>query len=282
MQTTATGPRMADRRILIAALIFGAVAAGLVVAFLSSASGNDDPVTPADTVRSVVVASVEIPEGTIIDESMLEVRDVPLDAIVTGAATDIESLVGQTARFPVAAGEQIHPLRLVPAVEVQALSFQIPPGMRGYTIPVSTDNSPAALLAPGDFVDVLVTGVAVDLVTQQTLETGQPVIQLAQPDQEGEVLGAATLLQNVQVLSVQRLFVTTGQYEPSTRGAPPEDDNVSYVTLAVSPEQAQLILLASQGGELTLTLRAFGDDSVAPLGTIIGPVPQPITIPPSQ
>ncbi len=278
MQTTATGSRMADRRILIAALILGAIAAGLAVAFLASARENETVVAPGDNVRTVVVASQEIAEGTIIAEDMLEVREVPLDAIVTGAATETSELVGQTARYPIATGEQINPLRLVPAVEVEALSFQIPLGMRGYTIPVSTSNSPASLLAPGDFVDVLVTGTAVELVTQQTLETGQPVIQVEQ----GDVLGAATLLQNVQVLSVQRLFVTTGQYEPSTRGAPPDNDNVSYVTLAVTPEQAQLLLLASQGGSLTLTLRAFGDDSIAPLGTIIGPVPQPVTVPPSQ
>jgi len=266
---------MADRRILIAALIFGAVAAGLAVAFLSSATGNDEPVSPADSVRSVVVASQEIPEGTIIDAGMLETRDVPLDAIVTGAATDVESLVGQTARFPVAAGEQINPLRLVPAVEVQALSFQIPPGMRGYTIPVSTDNSPASLIVPGDFVDVLVAGVATSLVTQDTVNNGQPVV-VELGDQGEEVLGAATLLQNVQVLSVQRLFVTTGQYEPSTRGAPAEDDNVSYVTLALTPEQSQLVLLASQTGTLTLTLRAFGDDNVAPIGAVVGPIPVPV------
>ncbi len=274
MQTTATGPRMADRRILIGALILGAVAAGLVVAFLSS-QGNEPTVPVADTVRSVVVASEEIPEGTIIAENMLEVREVPLDAVVTGAATDVASLVGQTARFPVAAGEQIHPLRLVPAVEVQALSFQIPPGMRGDTIPVSTENSPASLIAPGDFVDVLVAGVATSLVTQDTVNNGQPVV-VELGDQGEEVLGAATLLQNVQVLSVQRLFVTTGQYEPSTRGAPSEDDNVSNVTLALTPEQSQLVLLASQTGTLTLTLRAFGDDNVAPIGAVVGPIPVPV------
>ena len=73
-------------------------------------------------------------------------------------------------------GEQINPLRLVPAEEVQALSFQIPPGLRGYSIPVTTENSPAALLVPGDFVDVLVAGVATSLVTQDTVNNGQPVV----------------------------------------------------------------------------------------------------------
>jgi Flp pilus assembly protein CpaB len=44
------------------------------------------------------------------------------------------------------------------------------------------------------------------------------------------------------------------------------------VTLAVTPEQAQLLWLASQEGKLTITLRAFGDDKIADLGTIAEPI----------
>ena len=42
--------------------------------------------------------------------------------------------------------------------------FQIPAGLRGFTIGVSTQDSPAAVLVPGDFVDVLVAGNSLELV----------------------------------------------------------------------------------------------------------------------
>ncbi|MEZ4503843.1 MAG: Flp pilus assembly protein CpaB [Dehalococcoidia bacterium] len=260
------GPRMADRRILIVALILGAVAAGLAVAFLVSADQEPAPEPLADA-RSVIVATKPIEAGTKITEDMLEVRELPASAVIEGASSDLELVVGETARYPIAQGEQVNAVRLVAPVEVQALSFQIPEGMRGVTIPVSVNESPAALLAPGDFVDVLVAADAENLVTPATVLTG-PSLSVEASTLAGDRKAAATLLQNIQVLTVQRAYVANGvPYDPSVRGVPPEDDGVSYVTLALSPEQAQLLWLASQDGELTLTLRAFGDDHVSPVGT---------------
>jgi len=265
MQGTMAGPRMADRRILIVALILGAVAAGLAVAFLVSA---DQGATAAPLVdaRSVVVATRSIEAGTTITEDMLEVRELPASAVIDGAAGGLEGVVGETARYPIAQGEQLNAVRLVAPIEVQALSFQIPDGMRGVTIPVNVNDSPAALLAPGDFVDVLVAADAEKLVTASTVLTG-PSLSIEASTLAGDRKAVATLLQNIQVLTVQRHYVANGvTYDPSVRGTPPEEDSVSYVTLSLTPEQAQLLWLASQDGELTLTLRAFGDDRVSPIG----------------
>jgi len=257
---------MADRRILVVALILGAVAAGLAVAFLVSADPAPSAEPLADA-RTVVVATRAIEPGTTITDDMLEVRELPATALIDGAATGLDVVVGKTARYPIAQGEQLSAGRLVAPVQVQALSFQIPDGMRGVTIPVSVNESPAALLAPGDFVDVLVAADAEKLVTSSTVLSG-PSLSVEASALAGDRKAAATLLQNVQVLTVQRAYVANGvPYDPSVRGIPPEDDGVSYVTLALSPEQAQLLWLASQDGELTLTLRAFGDDRVAPIGT---------------
>lgn len=99
-------------------------------------------------------------------------------------------------------------------------------------MPVDVTRSVAALLAPGDFVDVLAGA------------------------------QGATLLQNVQVVSVQREFVEGVPYDESVRGEPPEKDSISYVTLAVTPEQAQVLWAAVQSGAITLALRPFGDDEV--------------------
>jgi Flp pilus assembly protein CpaB len=70
-----------------------------------------------------------------------------------------------------------------------------------------------------------------------------------------------TLIQNVQVLSVQQTYAAgTGTYEPATRAAPPKEANVTYVTLAVKPEDAQMLALAvDKASLLTVSLRAFGD-----------------------
>ena len=67
--------------------------------------------------------------------------------------------------------------------------------------------------------------------------------------------------------SIGSLIVTC-----STRGQPPaEKDDVTFITLAVTPEQAQLVWLESEG-KLTVSLRAFGDDKITDLKTLAEPV----------
>lgn len=321
MQGTMSYGKKGDRRILILAGILGAIAAGLAVAYLVSLDRGTPSVSAATATGAVVVAREDIAPGTRITAEMVEVRELPLEAVVSGASRDVDLVVGETARYPLAEGEQISATRLVAPVEVQALSFQIPEGMRGFTIPVSTEQSPAALLAPGDFVDVLVAASLEDLVTEFSVQAGPSVLvhsgalggeltieglaaalataaqeagaqlpaeatlqdiatalaaasdgdgdQAAAEGEGSEFEAVTTLLQNVQVLSVQRDYVANGvPYDASVRGVPPEQDGISYVTLSLTPEQSQLLWLASQKGEITFTLRAFGDEGVAEVGAV--------------
>jgi Flp pilus assembly protein CpaB len=100
------------------------------------------------------------------------------------------------------------------------------------------------------------------------LESGlSALLDPSADDLTGDAKAVTTLLQNVQVLSVEREYVENGvPYDASVRGAPPEDGSVSYVTVALLPADAQLLWLASQDGEMTLALRAFGDDEIGPIG----------------
>jgi hypothetical protein len=81
------------------------------------------------------------------------------------------------------------------------------------------------------------------------------------------------------VLSVKTNFVNEGvAYEESTRGEPYEGedrDDVNFLTVAVTPQDAQLLWLVSQEGALTVALRAFGDDAIANLDAVVEPIPLP-------
>lgn len=268
-RTMPTTPRMADRRILMIALALGAVAAGLTVAMLAS--------TPAAMLdegsRSVVVTRRAIEAGQPIGADDIALRELPTSAVVADAFVGLDQVLGQKARYPLAAGAQIGAAGVVASVAVQALSFQIPQGQRGFTIPVEENNSPAGVVAPGDFVDVLVAAPAKSLVVPATAGRADstPVL-LGSLDRDEEAEAVVTLLQNVQVLSVQRTYVENGvTYDPSVRGNAPEG-NVSHVTLSLTPDQSQLMWLASQKGKVTVTLRAFGDNaSTDALRPVIGP-----------
>jgi pilus assembly protein CpaB len=259
-------PTLGGRKALIGALILGAIAAGLIVAFLASRDSGSGTAAIAAPV-SVVVATQDIPAGTVITGAMLQLKEIPKELAVAGGMQNVKDVAGVTARYPIARGEQISSERLVEAAKAKTLSVQIPQGLRGFSIPVDVTKSPAALAAPGDFVDVIASA---DLD-----RLGSAPGAVATLGTNGDKPKAAvTLLQNVQVLTVQRNYADNGVvYDSSTRGDPPaEKDDVTFVTLAVTPEQAQLLWLASQEGKLTITLRAFGDDKIADLGTIAEPI----------
>lgn len=267
----APSPVLGGRKVLLAALILGAITAGLIVAYLASRDDGTTEATPIDGTIEVVVAKQDIAVGVEITPDMLEKIEVPRDAAISGAVEDISLVRGQTTRYPVVQGQQFNLQQLVEPPKVKSLSFTIPEGLRGFTVPVDVTKSPAALLTPGDFVDIIVTAEIVKL-----LGAGAAVQADVQGASEDDPKAAITLLENVQVLAVQRDFVDDGvAYDAATRGEPTEEDRVNYVTLAVKPEEAQLLWLAVAEGEITLALRGFGDEELSDLE----PVTEPIRLP---
>lgn len=271
-QTLPTHPAFASRKVLILAIILGVVAAGLIVAFLSSRKSSPGTAVPVTTVQ-VIVATQDIPSGTKITNSMVALKAVQQDAVVADPLTALTAVTGKTARYPIAKGAQLSGASIVAPAASKALSFEIPPGKRGFTVAVSPDTSPAALMVPGDFVDVLLAG------TRESAVSGGAATPVATPagTSSNPPKAAVTLIQNVQVLSVQTTYVDNGvPYNPSVRGSQQSGTStVSNVTLAVTPDQAQLLWLASQDGKITLSLRGFGDEGTA----VVPPVAEPIEIP---
>ena len=265
-QSIPAHPTFGGRKALFGALILGAIAAGLIVAFLSTRDSGGSVSADVDTLE-VVVATREIAVGTRLDETMVRLKAIPKSAVISDPFLTLKPVIGTQTRYPLQANEQLAVGRLLAGVEAKTLSVQIPKGLRGFTVAVSVNNSPAGLLAPGDFVDVLVSAELMRLGSS----TGTLSGTLSGDDNPKAAL---TLLQNVQVLSVQRNYVSNGVvYDSSTRGeAVDKDDDVGYVTLAITPEQAQLLWLATQEGKITLTLRAFGDDTVQTLPPVAEPI----------
>ena len=83
---------------------------------------------------------------------------------------------------------------------------------------------------------------------------------------------AHTLLQNVEVLSVSLAVADivpgtepseSGQRVRNSDGRP--DPGAGTITLALTPEDAQLMYLAEANGRIRLSMRAFGDAEERPI-----------------
>lgn len=251
-RTISTLAERPGRSLLLLALLFAFIAAILVFVALRGGGGDEETKAAGPTTK-VVVAAHDISARTTLDSGMLELAEVPTGSVLDGSFSNVDDLDGQVARYPLLKGEQVTSSKIgVLKDDETGLSFVFPEGMRAFSIQVSEESSAGGLILPGDLVDVIAIlgGDLVGVDKAVTLIQGVEVLAVAQEAQEP--IPAAR---------------PTGTPEPSavsgTLGERPKDVEANpgarTVTLAVTPEQAQLLALVQANGELALSLRSFGD-----------------------
>ena len=250
--------RTSGRMYLVLATGFAVLAGLLAYAALRDSGGSSGGTAVATLAR--VVASEDIPARTRITADMVEVRAIPAEAALLGSFTESGAVLGLVTRYPIAANEQIGPQKVgATLADAQTetldsgLSFVIPQGFRGVAISVTESSAVGGLVVAGDHVDVIalfdkeLTGLERAVTVIQNVEV-LAVAQVAQEavppavEAEGDETGAASTGLGVRPLEPEP--------QPSAR----------TVTLAVSPEDAQILALVEQNATLWLSLRAYDDD----------------------
>jgi pilus assembly protein CpaB len=207
-----------NRLLLIFALVLGLLCAILVGVYLSGLSSSDTTPTTTTTVP-VVVALQDIPPLTVVNDTMLTVKNVPTDLAVLGAFTKPADVVGQTAQVQIAAGEQVLPSKVTSAVSAATLygnnaplSLLVPTGVRAFSIGVSPAASAGGLVRAGDYVDIISSSSCYVLQDVQVLavggtlanpksQTNAGALAATLPDTAASVMTVAVTLQNAAVLA---------------------------------------------------------------------------------
>ncbi|MBI4229289.1 MAG: Flp pilus assembly protein CpaB [Planctomycetes bacterium] len=187
----------------------------------------------------IAAAARDLTAGTAVSLQDLTLQSRPEPYADPGLVRggDARSILGRTLLNERRAGEAIAWADLAEAS--RSLSEAVPPGQRAFTIRVDETTGVGGHLHPNARVDVL--GVF-DLPSSDDPEGPARVV-------------CRTVASNVTILAAG---------ERSGGDAPGE--GYATVTLAVSPEEAQALALASREGELTLVLRNPADLEAAPPG----------------
>ncbi|MDX2085583.1 MAG: Flp pilus assembly protein CpaB [Candidatus Melainabacteria bacterium] len=185
---------------------------------------------------SEVRALVDIPQGAPVTNAMLEEAQVEEKERNPQAFTRISDVVGMQAVNKIFAGEVMTKEKLAIVDD----AYQIPKGMRAMTIHVDDIAALNGILVPGVYVDILIT-----------LE------EKADANAVSQAL-AKTMLQRVKVIGVGKKGGDKKgtSYAQAGGGGQP-------ITLAVSPQQAEQLALASRLASFHLVLRGFDDASNA-------------------
>lgn len=212
-----------------------AVVASLIVAFLVKGQLAPEPKKEAPVVEMsrVIAAKVDIPSGTFIKpEVHLTWTNKPRNQISPNELEDgrhsLGSFVGAVSRTRILAGEPLTMSMVVKPDDGGFMSAVLAPGMRAVSVAVTPTSGNAGFIFPGD---------KVDLVLMRTLQS-----QGAQaPTSFSE-----TVVENVRVLAVDQRFNNDTN----------EIVLAKTITLEVTPKQAEMVVLASEIGKLSLTLRS--------------------------
>jgi pilus assembly protein CpaB len=195
--------------------------------------------------KKVVRASEDISEMETIDESKLEVADVPGDFIQPEAINDINIAVGQVAAAPIRKGEQVLQTKLLLPGPETGLSLEVSAGKRAINIPIDDMRGVSHLLKPGDRIDLIA---AIDTGKGQESHREVRVIM-----QDVPILATGLNIVN----NLPRRFESDADGKKITRFNLSGNTNFSNITVEAKPDEAQTLIyiLSTSPGSLFVTLR---------------------------
>jgi len=208
---------------LVLALTSGVVAALLALKYLRE---RTTPLMASEPKKADIVLSARsLPVGAVVTERDVKVVSWPGDAVPSGYIRSVKDAVGRGIITPVAENEPLLAAKMSTKDAGGGLPIIIREGMRAVSVRVDEVIGVAGFVLPGTRVDVMLT-----------LDKG--------PEHPEAI--TKTLLQNVQTLAAGQSVTRDKEGKPQT---------VTVITLLVTPDDAELLALASKEGRLQLALR---------------------------
>ena len=185
----------------------------------------------AEETQDVLVAVRDLRIEEVLKPDMVKVVQMPRANLPPGTFTSYKDVEDRWVQIKTLEDEPIVDRKLAPKGSPAGIIARIPDGMRAFAVEVNEQSGVSGFILPDHRVDVVRTDVAPNGKTE-----------------------AETILQDVLVLASGTVF---------TR---PEDRSIQAhtVTLAVTPDQVDILVGAKARGALTLALRGINDRKAIP------------------
>ena len=236
--------------LIVLALGTAGIAAFLVSQFLQSQTPAPTTQAVQTGTQNVLVAARDIVPGTVLTaddlrwepwpDTLIDERFITQPVQVeneTPAADPQQEFLDRIARRSIMAGEPMSREMVIKQGDSGVTAANLAPGTRAMTINVQPYQGVAGLVLPNDHVDIIMNVSVRDIVGLQ----GWKDVVLR--------YSAETILKNIRVVAINQKL----SHDPKEGVAEPGN----LVTLEVTPEQAERILVSQQVGQLSLTLRSL-------------------------
>ncbi len=196
----------------------------------------------------VVVATRNMNPQTEFLPSDLDLVSVPRKYLQPAAIQQIPDAIGRVAATAIPQGSQLTLATTLAPSAHAGIAASIPVGKRAVSIAVDEVNGVAGLVKPGNFVDCMLT-----------LDFG---------DDSGSRFTTFTLLEKIPVMAVNRDFFPPAVVPPKSKSQngieslSAERSDRSLITVAVSPEESEMLMLAQESGRVHLALRSQEETAI--------------------
>lgn len=210
-----------------------ALCSAIVAGFAAVRYTEERPTGPAPSEgegTQMVVAARDLPVGHLLTEADVQVVRYPSATLPIGYMSDMTAAVGRGLISDVRLNEPIIEGELAEKGSGAGLPIIFPEGMRAVSVRVDDIVQVAGFVTPRTRVDVLLTMRPTQGNTDQTY--------------------TQTILQNLTVLAAGQTVQQDAEGKPM---------QVSVVTLMVTPEQGEKLVLAAAQGRIQLALRNMLD-----------------------
>jgi pilus assembly protein CpaB len=222
--------------LLILALGCGVVASIGITQVMANRSAG--PAVPKLETAPVFVIKEDIPLGNQLTAEVLKLEQWPKDKVPEGALGKLEDVEGRRPRTKLFAGEPVLDVKLLSKGEsAGGAAPQIPVGYRSVPVRVDEVSGGAAMILPGDRVDVLVYAKQGNGISQTLTKT---------------------ILQDVKVFAVDAQWTLE-----SDEGG--KAIRAKTISMLLTPEQTERVMLAHELGKIRLALRSPNDHEEAEL-----------------
>lgn len=218
----------------------------VVVMLLSAALGPKEPkVAAADDGVQVLVATRDMKPGDILDPKNSAWRNWDEKKVYKGMITrekGADTPAEGKLKRALAAGEPITDAAVVSDKDASMMTALLKPGMRAVGVKVNAETSAGGFIMPGDYVDVV-------LSHKIRTKSDSPEAMAAVGVVDENV--SETIISGLQVLAIDQKSEKNDEAKVGRTA-----------TLAVTPKQAEILLLAVRMGDLSLTLRGLSDSAI--------------------
>lgn len=225
--------RLRDIIGLIIALLLAVGVAFLTRIFLThEEKPKQESASKAVQLKKILIARRAMPDGERVKSGDLVWQEWPQAGInsnyIIEGSVNVQDLIDAVVRSDLSQGEPVTLQDLVKPGERSVLSAIVAPGKRAISIDVTPATASSGLIAPGDFVDVVLS-----------------ITVSGEKQQQGK---SQTILSNVKVVAID------------TNLAAPEQkpkDPPHVATLEVTANQAEVLMAGAKEGTLSLSLHSL-------------------------